>query len=209
MEPTQDPGTDAKGTNMTTRFRRRHFLLTAGMALLLGACSGASTPTATSAPNSAVAPSPTAVAAPSQQASTPVVPGSTGPGAGGIADPCSLLTQAEVDAAVGQPLGQGKTEIAHVACVWWSSDFGAGVHLTVGDWESVKDAASANGGTPTAIAGLGDEAWTASGNNGSLVYTRKGSNGFLLLIDGPQIDSLSDHGVAQEKVLAAAILGRL
>ena len=74
---------------------------------------------------------------------------------------------------------------------------------------SVKSAASANGGAPTAIAGLGDEAWTASGNNGSLVYARKGSNGFLLIIDGPQIDSLSDHGVAQEKVLAAAILGRL
>ena len=64
-------------------------------------------------------------------------------------------------------------------------------------------------GAPTAIAGLGDEAWTASGNNGSLVYARKGSNGFLLIIDGPQIDSLSDHGVAQEKTLAAAILGRL
>jgi hypothetical protein len=194
---------------MTTRFRRRHFLLTTGMALLLGACSGASTPTATSAPKGAVASAPTGVAAPSQQASTPVVAGSTGPGAGGIADPCSLLTQAEVDAAVGQPLGQGNTEIAHVACVWWSSDFGAGVHLTVGDWDSVKSAASANGGAPTAIAGLGDEAWTAGGPNGSLVYARKGSNGFLLLIEGPQIDSLSDHGVAQEKVLAAAILGRL
>lgn len=136
--------------------------------------------------------------------------GSTGPSAGaGIADPCSLLTQAEVATAVGQPLGQGKTEIPHMACAWSSSDFGANVHLTVGDWDSVKQAAIANGGAPTTIVGLGDEAWTSMGNNGALVHARKGSNGFLLIIDSPQVDALSDHGVAPEEVLAAAILGRI
>jgi Protein of unknown function (DUF3558) len=194
---------------MTTRLRSSHLLLTTGMTLLLAACGGASTPAATSAPGGSVASAPTAVAATSQPASPPVAADSTGPGAGDITDPCSLLTQADVDAAVGQPLGQGKSTIPHLDCAWSSTDFGANVYLTVGDWDSVKSAASANGGAPTAIAGLGDEAWTASGNNGSLVYARTGSNGFLLIIDGPQVDSLSDHGVAQEKVLAAAILGRL
>lgn len=202
---------------MTTGLRSRHLLLTTGMALLLSACGAASASAPTSAPGgsvaapptASVAPAPTAGAAASQPASPPVVAGSTGPGGGGIGDPCSLLTQAEVDAAVGQPLGQGKSTIAHLDCAWSSSDFGANVYLTVGDWTSVKSAASANGGAPAAIAGLGDEAATASGNNGSLVYVRKGTNGFLLIIDGPQVDSLADHGVAQEKVLAAAILGRL
>ncbi len=194
---------------MTTRLRSRNLLLATGMTLLLSACGAASTPAATSAPIGSVGSAPTAVAATPPQASLSVVTGSTGPGAGGIAEPCSLLTQAEVDAAVGQPLGQGKSTIAHLDCVWSSSDFAANVNLTVGDWDNVKSAASANGGAPTAIAGLGDEAWTAGGNNGSLVYARKGSNGLLLIIDGPKIDSLSDHGVAQEKVLAAAILGRL
>lgn len=194
---------------MITRLRSRHLLLTTSMALLLGACGSASTPAATSAPGGAVASAPTAVGATSQAASPPVVAGSTGPGGGGIADPCSLLTQADVDAAVGQPLGQGKSTVAHLDCAWSSSDFGANVYLTVGDWTTVKSAASANGGAPTAVAGLGDEAWTASGNNGSLVYARRGSNGLLLIIDGPQIDASSDHGVAQEKVLAAAILDRL
>ena len=194
---------------MTTRLRSRYLLLTTGVALLLSACGAAGTPAATSAPGSSVASAPTAVAATSQPASSPVVAGSTAPGSANIADPCSLLTQAEVDAAVGQPLGQGKSAIAHLDCAWSSSDFGANVYLTVGDWSTIQQAASANGGAPTAIAGLGDEAWTASGNNGSLVYARKGGNGCLLIIDGPQIDSLADHGVAQEKVLAAAILGRL
>ena len=195
---------------MTTMLGSRHLLLTTGMALLLGACGAAGTPAVTSAPSGAVTSAPTAEAATAQPASPPVVAGSTGPGGGGIADPCSLLTQAEVDAAVGQPLGQGKSFVAHLDCAWSSSDFAANVHLTVGDWATtIKQTASANGGAPTAIAGLGDEAWTASGNNGSLVYARKGGNGFLLIINGPQIDSLSDHGVAQEKVLAAAILGRL
>lgn len=203
---------------MTTRLGSRHLLLTTGMALLLGACGAASTPAVTSAPSGSVASAPsgseasapTAEAATSQPSPPPVVAGSTGPGGGAIADPCSLLTQAEVDAAVGQPLGQGKSAIAHLDCTWSSSDFGANVYLTVGDWATtIKEAASGNGGAPTAIAGLGDEAWTASGNNGSLVFARKGNNGFLLIIDGPKVDSLPDHGVAQEKVLAAAILGRL
>jgi hypothetical protein len=195
---------------MTIRLRSGQLLLlTTGMALLLGACGAASTPAGTSAPGGSVASAPTAVATTSQPASPPVAAGSTGPGGGDITNPCSLLTQAEVDAAVGQPLGQGKSTVAHLDCAWSSSDFGANVYLTVGDWDSIKSAASANGGAPTAIAGLGDEAGTASGNNGSLVYARKGSNGFLLIIDGPQVDSLADHGVAQEEVLAAAILAQL
>ncbi len=203
---------------MITRLGSRHLLLTTGMAVLLGACGAAGTPAATSvpggsvasAPSSSAAAAPTAQAVTAQPASPPVAAGSTGPGAGGIAEPCSLLTQAEVDTAVGQALGQGTSAVAHLDCAWSSSDFAANVYLTVGDWNTtIREAASANGSAPTAIAGLGDEAWTASGNNGSLVYARKGSNGFLLIIDGPQVDSLADHGVAQEKVLAAAILGRL
>jgi len=44
---------------------------------------------------------------------------------------------------------------------------------------------------------------------GGLLYVRKGDAGFLLLVGGPHIDSLPDHGLAAEKVLAAAVLSRL
>ena len=83
---------------MATRFRRRHILLTTGLALLLGACSGAGTPAATSAPNGA--------AAASQQAATvsalPSAADSSGPAAA-APDPCSLITGAEAGTLLGGP----------------------------------------------------------------------------------------------------------
>jgi hypothetical protein len=59
---------------------------------------------------------------------------------------------------------------------------------------------------PTSVPGVGDEALY---KGGGLLYVRKGNAGFLLSINGPHIDSLPDGGLAQEKVLAAAVLGRL
>jgi hypothetical protein len=42
-----------------------------------------------------------------------------------------------------------------------------------------------------------------------VLYVRKGSSGFLLTMNGPNIDSLADHGLAKEEALAALILPRL
>jgi hypothetical protein len=197
---------------MITRLRRRQVLLTAGMTLLLAACSGGSAPaTAT------VSSRPTATPASSAAQATPVT-GTTVPSTkpvggasgviGNVADPCSKLTQSEVDAAMGQPLGAGK-QVPLDDCQWATSDFAADVLLTFADWSSITQAAMANGGAPTAVPGLGDEAASAVGANGALLYVRKGGQGFMLIINGPNVDSLPDHGLAQEKVLAAAVLGRL
>ena len=83
---------------MTTRLRRRHILLTTGLALLLGACSSASAPAATPAPSGA--------AAASQQAATvsslPSAADSSAPAAA-APDPCSLLTDAEAGTLLGGP----------------------------------------------------------------------------------------------------------
>lgn len=125
--------------------------------------------------------------------------------AAGSGIPCSLLTQAEVDTAVGQPLGPGESTIPHYDCAWSTSDFAASVSVTVSDWSAIHTSATTNG-TATSVAGVGDEALT---KGGGLLYVRKGDAGFLLLIGGPRIDSLPDHGLAAEKVPAAAVLRRL
>lgn len=180
--------------------------LVALVASSLAACGGgSSSPAPANTPSSIVtttAPANTAVGSPALNptraaASTAAL------------DPCSLLTQAEVDKAVGQPLKPGKQVATLLDCNWTTSDFTAGVDVTVSGWTEIKAAANGNGAHPASIAGVGDEALNLNGANGSLLYVRKGSQGFLLTINGPHIDSNPDHGLAQEKVLAVAVLGRL
>lgn len=187
---------------MTTTLRRRHILLTTGMTLLLGACSAASAPAATSAPGGAA----TAAA---QQASAPASTGPASAAAGGTVDPCSLLTQSEVDTAAGQPLGPG-AQAGPLVCQWSTSDFAASVELDIGDWSAIDAKATASGPTLTSVAGIGDEALTFNqAGNAAQLYVRKGSTGFLLLLGGQHVDSLPDFGLANEEVLATAVLGRL
>ncbi len=126
---------------------------------------------------------------------------------GGAPNPCTLLTQAEVDAAVGQPLGKANLVLPG-DCQWSTSDFAADATVQVGDWSSMKTAAT-SGKPPVSISGVGDEALNLNGSNGSILYVRKGDSGFMLTINGPHIDGLPDHGLAQEKIMAAAALGRL
>jgi hypothetical protein len=80
--------------------------------------------------------------------------------------------------------------------------------VTVGSWESVKAAATSGKTVPASIGGVGDEALNLNGSNGSLLYVRKGNEGFLLEVHGPKIDPLPDRGLAAEKDLAAKILAR-
>lgn len=49
----------------------------------------------------------------------------------GFADPCALLTQDEVDTAVGQPLQPGNQVATLDDCQWTNSDFTASVDVTV------------------------------------------------------------------------------
>jgi hypothetical protein len=190
---------------MTIRVRRspRRIAAAASLAagcLLLAACSSTSTPQAGQASASAHNPTPgTGIASPSTN------PSGGGTTTGGSVEPCSLLTQAEVDTAVGQPLGPGKATIPGYDCTWATTDFTASVSVTVSDWAAIKTSATSTG-TSTAVAGVGDEALS---KGGGLLYVRKGDQGFLLLIGGPKVDSLPDHGLAQEEVLAAAVFGRM
>jgi hypothetical protein len=68
----------------------------------------------------------------------------------------------------------------------------------------------ASGPTLTSVAGIGDEALTFNqAGNAAQLYVRKGSTGFLLLLGGQYVDSLTRLRLANEEVLATAVLGRL
>ncbi len=91
---------------MTTRLRPRHILLTTGLALLLGACSGTNAPAATPATNGAAIGAPSGAAAASQQAAAasllPSAAESPAPAAA-APDPCSLISDTEAGTLLGGP----------------------------------------------------------------------------------------------------------
>jgi hypothetical protein len=171
----------------------------------LAACSASVSPTSTAA-GGAQSPAGASASDVTGATATPV-------GAGASSDasaPCALVTQAEAEDAVGQPLTAGVENAPLGMCTYNSSDLAAGVQLTVGSWDSMAAAAHGNGADLTAVTGVGDEALNLNGPDGpSLLYVRKGSTGFLLTMEGPNIDSLPDHGLAKEEALAALILPRL
>jgi hypothetical protein len=135
-------------------------------------------------------------------------PATTASPAGSSIKACELMTQAEAEVAVGQALPKVTENGILGMCTRSAEDFSAGADLTVGEWESMKTAATSSS-APVSVSGVGDEALNLNGSNGSLLYVRKGSRGFLLVLNGPKIDHSSDHGLAQERELASKIVSRL
>ena len=175
--------------------------LAASLLLLVGCGSSntkssstdASGPAATTTVDAAAAPSATEPPASSAAGNT-------------FADPCALLTQAEVDAAAGQPLGAGEQTTSLDDCQWTNKDFSASVDVTVSDWTGIKNAATSNGTkSPPPAPGIGDEAYYYPG----LLYVRKGDAGFLLSVGWPTINTETDFGLGKATVLAQAVLDRL
>ena len=169
-------------------------------ALALAGCGSESTA------NKAGAESPTASAA-TQAVDAATQPDSQVQVGSASADrkPCEYMARADAEAAVGQPLPKTTENIPLGMCDYNTPEF-YGASLTVSSWESIKTAATSDAKhQPTAIAGVGDEAL----NLGGLLYVRKGDQGFLLTLNGPNIDHLPDHGLELEKTLALKILPNL
>ena len=148
-----------------------------------------------------------AASAPTQAVGATTQPdafGATGPAPTGR-NPCEYMVRADAEAAVGQPLPKTSEHIPLGMCDYTTAEFD-GASLTVGDWESIKGAATSGNAQPVAIAGVGDEALNLNGSNGSTLYVRKGNQGFLLTLNGQNIDGLPDHGLEREKILALKIL---
>ena len=121
--------------------------------------------------------------------------------------PCDLLTQADSETTVGQPLPKKKENITLGMCDYSAEDYSAGASLSVGSWKSVKNTATAGSSQPVAISGVGDEA-LALNSNGSMLYVRKGDEGFFVKVFGPKINGLPDKGLAHEEELALKVLNK-
>jgi hypothetical protein len=124
---------------------------------------------------------------------------------------CDLLTRSDAEAAVGQPLPKNDANITLGTCQYTADDFSAGASLTVGSWESIKDAATGGTHQPETITGVGDETlyFAGSEKGGSPLYVRKGGDGFLLVLNGPKIDHMASvDAIVVEKALALKIGGK-
>ena len=122
--------------------------------------------------------------------------------------PCSLLTSAQVTAAVGVSVGAAQP-IANTGCSW------SGPHMivTVSLWDGSKWGQMK---TPlpnmnrTVVSGLGDDAFyttigSASVKQFATLSIKKGSTAYLIKVYGPSVS----EQMSMEKTLAGNVLAKL
>ncbi len=122
--------------------------------------------------------------------------------------PCSLLTSAQVTAAVGVSVGAAQP-IANTGCSWTAPHMIVTVSLWDGSkWDRMKTPVPGMNRTP--VSGLGDDAFyttlgSASGNQIATLSVKKGSTAYLIKVYGPNVtDQMS-----MEKTLAGNVLANL
>jgi hypothetical protein len=121
--------------------------------------------------------------------------------------PCSLLTSAEVSAAVGTNVGSAQP-IATTGCSWTAPHVIVSVSLwDANDWGKMKTPLA--GTSKTSVAGLGDDAFfTTLGSADKQFATltvKKGSTAYVIKVYG---GNAADQ-MAKEKTLAANVLAKL
>ena len=166
-----------------------------GLTLVIAACSsgdstsGSPTPTPTPISNGTGSATPTPTAGGGNSGSTET--GTSTPTPAGAIDPCSVVTQDQVAAAVGQPVGPGEVQNDDKQCMWEYSDpsdefTGLDVSLAGDTDPEVWREDQQNVGTAgiSAVSGVGDEAYFAAGGLTSSLDFRKGDKlydvGFLV-----------------------------
>ena len=122
--------------------------------------------------------------------------------------PCSLLTSAQVTAAVGVSVGAAQP-IATTGCSWTAPHIIVTLSLWDGSkWDQMKTPVP--GMNRTAVSGLGDDAFyttmgPASGKQTATLSVKKGSTAYLIKVYGPNVtDEMS-----MEKALAGNVLANL
>jgi len=129
-------------------------------------------------------------------------------------DPCALLTAAQVSAALGGTVGNGKS-LASAVC-HWSQEGKAGdpllkLDVTVITPEHFTRLKTVTIGTVTSASGLGDEAFYSTLTQGHTVITtlniRKGATAVVIRVSGGA--KSADEYQAKEKAVAVALLPKL
>jgi hypothetical protein len=120
------------------------------------------------------------------------------------ADPCALLTPAQVGAALGATVGAGN-RIAPTLCTWGAPP--KRVTLTLHqprEFEAFKMPVG-NGVTKIPVGGVGDEAVSGTSKFATTLSVRKGTVVFVVTVGGfPE-----EQTKAMEKTLALDIVGKL
>jgi hypothetical protein len=193
-----------KGTStMPSRLR-----LISGLAfaLTLAACGGTGTAT------------PTATSAGGGGGQTTAPGGGGGGGGATVTDPCTLLTQAEVTAVVGQPVGPGAKDIEPNECDWqYPADGVPSIQasITIETGNTLADLCgpgnSALGLTVTTVGGVGDGACFVQlaglGAGTNLTFSTHGQVFTVATILGPSATVAAIE--AADKALALAALARI
>ncbi len=123
-------------------------------------------------------------------------------------DPCTLLTPAQVTAAVGGAFGAGEAiPGSKTVCTWVSNTPHLIVTLSLypaKDWDRLTTPLP--GATVTPTGGLGDAAAYATLEPYTMLYVRKGPTAFLIKVYGEK-----DHAKQRsaEKTLATDVLKKL
>jgi hypothetical protein len=183
---------------------RKTLMMLVVVAGLVSACSGS---------GASGAPPATGTQAGSTQAETTQGPTQAVPTTGAPKDlvACSLITDAEAAAAVGQPVDAGTVPDAGASsCMWPTTALGKGsveISITTGS-DFNPDKKSIPGLTITKVSGVGDAAYFVDAGPGYEVLNfKKGQNTFTTSIISKAFSQSQIE--AGEKALALLIVGRV
>ena len=120
--------------------------------------------------------------------------------------PCTLLTPAEISAALGGAFGAGQP-IGTTGCSWTNDKPHMIVTVSLWpptEWDRIK--ANPLGGTITPVSGLGEDAFYATLAQYTVLYVKKGDTVYLFKVYGVKDDAKQRSA---EKTFAVAALARL
>ena len=185
-----------------------------GILVLVAACGGSSASATPTPPNGAGSGS-SAPSVPSGTAGGGSVSPSaaTGSAPAGALDPCALLTQGEVAAATGEPVGAGVSQNDGQQCQWEYADpadqfSGLDASIAINADPEAWREAQQGGPLIKKVSGVGDEAYFTEAGNVVILDFRKGNQLFQvgMNVAGNLKDKLpasAQEGVEKQMALAA------